>query len=113
MLLLLEHYKKYMETKKIVVTENILKWTNQYKEETDIYLNFFTECTEEADTHISKSSIYEAFKTWFVMNNPKTHIPSNREFSTNIKKHKVIKKVRVGGSVVHGIEKLKLLEEYE
>jgi hypothetical protein len=51
-----------METKEIQVTENILKWTNQYKEDTDIYLNFLTECTELAETHISKSTIYEAFK---------------------------------------------------
>lgn len=111
MLLLIEHFKKYMETQEIQVTKNILKWTDQYKEETDIYLIFFNECTEEAETHISKSSIYEAFKTWFVANNPKTRIPSNREFATSIKKHKVIKKVRIGGSVVYGIENLRILDD--
>jgi len=45
MLLLIEYYKKYMENKKIIVTDNVLKWTNQYKEETDLYLMFlFTQC---------------------------------------------------------------------
>ena len=75
-------------------------------------MNFLTECTEDSDIHISKSAIYEAFKTWFVANNPKTHIPSNREFTTSIKKHKNIKKVRVGNLVVYGIEKLKLTGDY-
>ena len=109
----LEGRKKYMETKKIIVTENILKWTNRYKEETDVYLNFLMECTETADTHIRLSIVYEAFKKWFVTNNPKTHIPSNREFSSCIRKHKVIEKIRFGNTVGQGIKKMKLLNEYE
>jgi P4 family phage/plasmid primase-like protien len=112
MLLLIDHFKKYMETKKIQVTENILKWTNQYKEETDVYLNFLTECTEESITHIRTSALYEAFKTWFVANNPKTHIPSNREFTINLKKHITVEKVKVAGLVVNGVKKIKLLAEY-
>ena len=72
MLLLIEYYKKYIKNKKIIVTDNILKWTNQYKEETDIYLNFLNECTKEAKTHIRTSKLYEAFKNWLVDNNPKT-----------------------------------------
>lgn len=112
MLLLIEHFEKYMETKKIVITENILKWTNKYKEETDIYLNFFAECTENADTHIHMTTLYEAFKTWFVTNNPKTHIPTNREFAPNVKKHKEVEKVRVG-KISNGIKNLKLIAEYE
>src|SRR5271170_6043970 len=35
MLLLITYYKKYIENKKIAITENVLKWTNQYKEQTD------------------------------------------------------------------------------
>lgn len=112
MLLLIECFRKYMVTKKIVVTENILKWTNQYKEETDIYSNFLNECTEESNAHIRTSTLYEAFKTWFVTNNPKTHIPSNKEFMMNLKKHKVVEKIRFVGSPLNGVKNLKLIEEY-
>src|SRR5271170_3273574 len=100
-----------METKEIHVTENILKWTDKYKEDTDIYFNFFTECTEKADTHITMATLYEAFKTWFVANNPKTHIPTNREFTPNVKKHKEIEKVRAD-KIANGIKNLKLFAEY-
>lgn len=102
MLLLIEYYNKYMETKKIVITENILKWTNQYKEDTDLYLTFLNECTYEANTHIRTSLLYEAFKKWFIVNNPRTHIPSNREFTINIKKYKIVEKIRDCGSSING-----------
>ena len=57
--------------------------------------------------------MYERFKKWFVVNNPKKTIPSNREFAFNIKKHKNVEKVRIGNQVAHGIKKLKLVAEHE
>lgn len=110
MLLLIGHYKKYMKNKEIIVTDNILTWTNQYKEATDIYLTFLNECTEESVTHIRTSVLYDGFKTWFITNNPKTRIPSNREFMTNIKKHKTVERIRDNDSVINGIKKLKIIK---
>lgn len=110
MLLLIEYYKKYMETHQIVVTENILKWTNQYKEDTDIYLSFLNECTQDTNSHIRTSTLYEAFKTWFVHNNPRTHIPSNREFTINIKKYKDVEKIKELNIVANGIKNLGINE---
>lgn len=52
-----------------------------YKKNTDIYLSFLNECTEESNTHIRTSVLYDGFKTWIVANNPKTRIPSNRKFT--------------------------------
>ena len=72
MLLLMEYYKNYNENKILMLTENILEWTNQYKEDTDLYLSFLNECTEESDTHISTIELYEKFKSWFKINNPNT-----------------------------------------
>ena len=40
MLLLIEYYKIYRVSKKIDITDNILKWTNMYKEDTDVFLQF-------------------------------------------------------------------------
>ena len=55
MLLLIEYYKKYTITHELKSTNNILKWTDQYKEDTDLYLQFLNECTEE-----NKEGIYIA-----------------------------------------------------
>ena len=90
-------------------TENILKWTNQYKEDTDLYLQFLNENTEEADTNIKNTILYDNFKIWFKNNNPNTKIPNNREFYTGIKKYKIIEKVSFEGKSVHGIKHMKLI----
>ena len=85
MLLLIEYYKKYITTHELATTNNILKWTEKYKEETDIYLNFLNECTEHSQTHIKTIDLYECFKSWFKVNKPNTKIPNNREFISNVK----------------------------
>jgi P4 family phage/plasmid primase-like protien len=111
-LLLIEYYKKYTKTHELKPTNNISRWTNQYKEDTDMYLQFLNECTEEnKDGHIHCSTLYERFKEWFKTNNPHTKIPSNREFISSIKKYKDIQRVRVGDTVMIGIKNLKLNNE--
>jgi P4 family phage/plasmid primase-like protien len=111
MLLLIEYYKKYAENKNLVATENILKWTNQYKENTDLYLSFLNECTEDSDNeNIHCVKLYEKFKYWFVTNNPKTKIPSNKEFINNLRKHKEIKDIKINGVPKLGIKKLSIRE---
>jgi P4 family phage/plasmid primase-like protien len=110
-LLLIEYYKKYMITKKIIITDYVAKWTNQYKENTDIYLQFLNECTEESNTHIRTSVLYEAFKMWFKKNNANKAIPINKEFMAKIKYHKSISKIKFGeSSVVNGIKNLQIIK---
>jgi P4 family phage/plasmid primase-like protien len=112
MLLLIEYYKKYVKKTELKATENILKWTNQYKEDTDMYLQFLNECTEDSEAHIHMQTIYDKFKGWFKNNNPNTKIPSNKEFTTNIKKYKEIKKhVRIDKKISSGINNLRLKED--
>ena len=111
-LLLIEYYKKYTKTHELKSTENILKWTNQYKEETDMYLQFLNECTEDSDTHVHMQTLYDKYKDWFKNNNPNAKIPSNKEFTLNIKKYKEIKKhTRVNNRVSSGIFNLKLKDD--
>ena len=108
-LLLIEYYKKYQDSKQLKPTDNIMKWTNQYKEDTDIYLQFLNENTEEnTEGHIHCSTLYDTFKEWYKNNNPHSKIPSNREFVNNLRKHKDIIRVRVGDDVNLGIKNLKL-----
>ncbi len=108
-LLLIDYYKNYTSTHELKTTNNILKWTNQYKEDTDLYLQFLNENTEtNPEGHIHCSILYEDFKNWFKNNNPNTKIPSNKEFCNNIKKYKNIEKVKVDGKSQIGIKNLKI-----
>jgi phage/plasmid-associated DNA primase len=108
MLLLIEYYKKYKETHILAATGNILTWTNKYKEDTDMYLQFINECTEPSETHIKNSDLYEYFKVWFKTNNPNVKIPSNREFSANIKKYKTVEQVKIEKCSCYGIKNLQI-----
>ena len=114
MLLLIDYYKKYTETHELKPTNNILKWTNNYKEETDLYLQFLNECAEETGNEkdkIHNSTLYTIFKEWFKSNNPNTKIPSSKEFGSNIRKYKEIKeKLRINNKVQPGIEGYKIIE---
>ncbi len=115
-LLLIEYYKKYTETHELKPTENILKWTNQYQEETDLYLQFLNECTEESDddkNRVHCIALYGIFKDWFKYNNPNIKIPSNKEFINNIKKYKEIKKIYTNDKMQLGIKNIKLINQEE
>jgi phage/plasmid-associated DNA primase len=112
-LLLINYYKKYSETKILVPTPNILAWTNKYKECTDLYLSYLNEQTEVDKKNIAFTELYEDFKIWFGINNPGTLKPSSKEFKIGIEKHKEVKKVRTGGKIVIGVKKLKLIDNID
>lgn len=82
------------------------------EEEEDIYATFCNNCTTKSNKHIRTSALYEGFKIWFCENNPETKIPSNREFTMNIKNHLTIEKIRDANSVTNGIKKLGLVNQY-
>jgi P4 family phage/plasmid primase-like protien len=117
MLLLIEYYKKYIKDNNLKATENILKWTSQYKENTDLYLQFLTENTEETNNDKDKihcSTLYDIFKIWFKNNNPNTKIPSNKEFVNNLKKYREVKdSVRIGNKVQLGIDGYKIINNID
>ncbi len=110
MLLLIGYYKKYCVTKVLDTTENILKWTDMYKENTDVYFNYLNQNTEQSDTHLKTTTLYEHFKQWYKTNNPQSKIPNSREFVSNIKKHKTIEHVKIDKSSCYGIKYLAIIE---
>ena len=114
MLLLIDYYKKYTKSHELNATNNILKWTNQYQENTDLYLQFLNECTEENnDGHIHCIILYDSFKNWFKMNNPNIKIPSNKEFVNNLRKYKNIKEsLRINDKIRRGVEGCTLKNDY-
>ena len=110
MLLLIQHYKKYLD-EGLHITEKINSWTNSYKEETDLYLQYLNERTIESDTHVLLRTLYTDFKEWFIINYPTSRIPNKTDFSTNVKNHKTIdRNVRVGDIVTTGIKYMNLVE---
>jgi phage/plasmid-associated DNA primase len=114
-LLLIECYKKYKKTHELKSTENILKWTNQYKEDTDMYLQFCNENIEETDDdkdRIHCTVIYAQFKEWFKFNNPNSKIPNDKEFIKNLKKYKKVEEyVRIGDKVRRGVKNNKIINQ--
>lgn len=111
-LLLIETYKEYKKNQQLIPTTNILEWTNRYKEQTDIYFNYLNEKTEHSEKHVHISTLFENFKIWYKTNNPNTKIPSNKDFSQGIKKHKSIERcVKVDNKVTCGVKNLKLIED--
>ncbi|ATZ81126.1 D5 family helicase-primase [Bodo saltans virus] len=110
MLLLIEHYKKYCEHKNLKTTDNILKWTNQYKENADIYLQFLNECTIKSSNHTSTTDLYEKFKIWYKQNNPQSKIPSNRTFIPGIKRYISIDNVKIDGKNFYGAKNLSIVD---
>jgi len=77
----------------------------------DIYIDFLENCTEKSDKHVSTVQLYTGFKKWLIMIYPNIKIiPNNRVFNANIRKHRMIEKVRVRehSNVTTGIKNLKL-----
>jgi hypothetical protein len=74
----------------------------------DIYLQFLNECTEQSEKHVHCSILYDTFKTWFKDKNQDAKVPSNKEFVKRLRKHKIIKDVRVEDKVKLGITNLSL-----
>jgi phage/plasmid-associated DNA primase len=112
MLLLIKTYNEYKKNQQLIPTNNILEWTNRYKEQTDIYFNYLSERTEHSDKHIHVSKLFEDFKLWYKTNNPNSKIPSNKDFLQGLKKHKPIEKsVRDNEKVSNGIKNLKIKDD--
>ena len=110
MLLLIEHYKKYQLEGKLVATKDILKWTKKYEAETDVYMRFLDECTEEKKgERIQTSSMYSLFKTWWDDNYSNKPLGRNK-FLKEISRHVEIKKMRVGNIIINGIENMSLIK---
>lgn len=112
MLLLIE-YLKIFKGGKLIPSENVLKWTNEYSEDVDRYYNFLQECTEESDNHISNVELYTEYKYWYKTKYPGEKIPNVREFLCGIRKHKNVERsVFINNKTTSGIKNLKKIDWY-
>ena len=113
MLILIQYYKKYLD-EGLHNTEKINSWTNSYKEETDMYLQYLNERTRESDKHVFMMDIYLNFRDWFVVNYPTTRLPSNKEILIGIKKYKTVDKtVHIQNKTSTGIKYTRIVNDNE
>jgi P4 family phage/plasmid primase-like protien len=78
-LLLIDYYKLYIK-EGLLPEQSVLKFTNEIKDEQNIYKQYMNERTEPAETHIHTIMLYEDFKKWFLENNFNECIPNNKIF---------------------------------
>ncbi len=108
MLLLIHYYKNYAKTKTLVPTKNILEWTNAYREEVDIYVSYTNDNTMESTKNIHTCTLYNDFVKWHKVNFINALVPSNREFVSNMRRLKTVKKIRIDDKILPGIENMSL-----
>ena len=110
MVLLIEYYKKYQEEGKLVATKEILKWTKKYEAETDVYMRFLEECTEEKEGEkVCIDDIFKSFKNWFSDNNAGM-CPGKRSMMAGLRKYKEITRTTINKKWQRGIDGVKLQE---
>lgn len=113
MLILIENYKDY-KSYKLKPTKDILQFTNEYKENADIYLSYLNENTEESDKHISMKTLHANFTVWYKRNYPNRRVPDNREFLSGAKKYKEYDRaVKIGKKTTSGFKCLKLKDDID
>jgi len=110
MILLLEYYRKYKE-EGLRPTNKVLRYTQNVREETDIYKQYLDERTEENNTHINIAELYADFKNWLRENHPKMrNIPSNKLFAKELRRYKTVEKVKINGKVVRGVKNIDIVD---
>lgn len=109
-IILIEKYREYQKDG-LKETKDILKFTKNYKETNDIYLQYIEERTEKSEKHIHTSTLYADFKRWFVENNPRTKIPSNRVFVANLRNHMIVEQVSVDNKSSTGVKNIRTIRD--
>ncbi len=110
MLLLIEYYKLYIK-EGLLPEQTVLKFTNEIKDEQNIYKQYMIERTIKADTHIHTSVLYGDFIKWTMQNNPdEKNIASNKLFVKELRNigYNVEKGIRVEKLTTIGIKNLQL-----
>ncbi len=94
---------------KLVATKEILKWTKKYEAETDCYLSFLQESTEESEGEKIKTTLlWNVFKIWW-RQNMNTTMPGRNNALKGIQKHIEFKQIRFGSSITTGIVNRKII----
>lgn len=84
MYMLLQYYKKYKQNGLFEPPEVKME-TQNYKNESDTFSLFFSECIEYKDGHeIKLQEAFNKFKTWYSQTIGSGKTPSRKEFQTNM-----------------------------
>lgn len=108
MLMMIEYYKKFMQTKKLTPPPNVLKWTNMYKQNGDMHLQFINECTKESRKHTRTCVMYDKYKEWHKITNT-GQCQSFKNFLEGCKKHLKIGNVKIDKNVYKGFKNREII----
>lgn len=113
MYLIIQYYYKYKEHG-LNPTRDILKWTNMYKEKSDLFLTFLNECTFQVSKGgVHCTELYDVFKNWYRKNSPGEKVPNKSDFITNVTTHKEYEKsISINGKVSTGFKKINIHEDF-
>lgn len=111
---ILIHYYKIYSLKGLVEPSEVLKYTKEYRKDSDIYCSFIDENIEELKLNdkaikTTMSQIYAVFKDWYRENHPDTKCP----IKTDVKKYfeKKYGKARRGNGGYWSNIKIKMPDE--
>jgi hypothetical protein len=107
--ILKEKNKQLMLKLGVTINNKKDKYSNECSANDDIYVQYIEERTEPSDKHIHTSTLYSDFKQWFIENNPKVKIPSNRVFVASLRNHLILEQVRVNNKSTLGIKYIRLI----
>ena len=109
MLLLINYYKLYKK-EGLLPEQSVLKFTNEIKDEQNIYKQYMEERTKKSELHIHTSVLYEDFKKWFIDNYQNNNVTNKNMF---IKQIQLLnyekKKIRINNAVVNGIANISFI----
>jgi len=113
MLLLIEHYIVFKNNGKLKlqITDNIKEFIAETKDNRNIYKQYINEHLRHANTHIHTKTIYEHFCMWYKRNDNKESLPSNKKFSLELVKNKLIveKNIYIKNKNSSGIRNLQII----
>lgn len=103
--ILIAYYDKFIKDG-ITPTSNIMKWTNKYRKENDLYLSYIDDrLVAHPDGKLLTKYLYKDFKEWFSVEYPSDKTPSCPVFKKGLKEHtEIFKCIRVGLENQQGIK---------
>jgi P4 family phage/plasmid primase-like protien len=111
-LLLIDYYNLYKK-EGLLPEQSVLNFTNEIKDEQNIYKQYMEERTKKSESHIHTSALYSDFKKWLInMNHDIKNIPSNKKFVKELRNSGTIAicdRIKIKNISSTGIKNLSLI----
>jgi len=85
-----------------------LEWKNKYDGNKNVYIKFLECCTIKSDDYIKLSDMYAKFIEWVKIKLKNEKIPGYKEWCNEIKKYKIVKKIKIKKTTANVISNISL-----